>query len=40
MLRPTTNALTGPNSLNVDGELAGYSPCRVRVLPRALRVIA
>jgi hypothetical protein len=35
-LAPT--AMSGPRSVNVDGELAGFSPVRVRVLQRAIAV--
>lgn len=31
--------LVGPSSVNVDGELSGWSPVRLRVVPRALRVL-
>lgn len=32
-------SLLGPHSVNVDGELTGWSPVRMRVVPRALRVL-
>jgi hypothetical protein len=32
-------AMTGPRSINVDGELIGFSPCRLRVVAGALAVL-
>lgn len=38
LLEPSDNRLNGENSVNVDGEMSGFSPVLVRCLPRKLRV--
>ena len=37
-LQPLDDRLKGPDSVNVDGELTGPSPCRINVVPGALRI--
>lgn len=37
-LLPSDNRLKGPNTINIDGELSCPSPCKIVVVPRALRV--
>jgi diacylglycerol kinase family enzyme len=38
-IKPHAVAMTGPHSVNVDGELAGFAPVRLRVVPGAVRVL-
>lgn len=39
ILEPTGKRLRGPKTLNIDGELSGYSPLKISVLPDAIRVL-
>eukprot|EP01138_Halocafeteria_seosinensis_P012958 gb/GECG01013236.1/.p1 GENE.gb/GECG01013236.1/~~gb/GECG01013236.1/.p1 ORF type:complete len:675 (+),score=94.49 gb/GECG01013236.1/:1-2025(+) len=34
-----TSTVSGPNTLNIDGEVSGFSPFRMDVLPRVLRML-
>jgi len=34
-----TRAMSGPRSVNVDGELTGFTPMRIKVLPRVLPML-
>lgn len=36
---PAPEGMIGPNTLNVDGEVSGFSPVRVKVLPRVLPLL-
>ena len=37
-LIPKDGRLRGPNTVNIDGELVGPSPCRITVVPGAIRI--
>ena len=39
LLEPGDGRLTGPGSVNVDGEMTGYAPVRVRVVPAAFKLL-
>ena len=32
--------ITGPETLNIDGELGGWTPCSCSIVPTALKVFA
>ena len=34
-----TATVSGPDTLNIDGEVSGFSPCRMSVLPKVLRML-
>ena len=39
-LEPSDERLRGRNTVNIDGELIGYSPCLIEVCPAALKVFS